>query len=86
MLLTVSGGSQFIFKDVVEEKQPLYFIMLNALFGAMLALVYTNDIFTAYVFIEINTIASCALIMAKGTPQSMVGTTHYLVISLLGSG
>lgn len=86
MLLTVSGGSQFIFKDVVEEKQSLYFIMLNALFGAMLALVYTNDIFTAYVFIEINTIASCALIMAKGTPQSMVGTTHYLVISLLGSG
>ncbi|MDD4843097.1 MAG: proton-conducting transporter membrane subunit [Anaerotignum sp.] len=86
MLLTVSGGSEFIFKDVVPEKQPLYFIMLNALFGAMLALVYTNDIFTAYVFIEINTIASCALIMAKGTPQSMVGTTHYLVISLLGSG
>ncbi|WP_304507279.1 complex I subunit 5 family protein [Anaerotignum sp.] len=86
MLLMVSGGSEFIFKDVLPEKQPLYFIMLNALFGAMLALVYTNDIFTAYVFIEINTIASCALIMAKGTPQSMVGTTHYLVISLLGSG
>ncbi|WP_352401070.1 proton-conducting transporter membrane subunit [Anaerotignum sp.] len=86
MLLTVSGGVDFIFKDVVEEKQPLYFIMLNAIFGSMLALIYTNDIFTAYVFIEINTIASCALIMAKGTPQSMVGTTHYLVISLLGSG
>ena len=47
---------------------------------------YTNDIFTAYVFIEILTIASCALIMAKGTAQAMVGTTHYLVISLLGSG
>ncbi|KXL53323.1 Na(+)/H(+) antiporter subunit D [Anaerotignum neopropionicum] len=86
MLLTVSGGAEFVFKDVVEEKQSLYFIMLNALFGSMLALVYTNDIFTAYVFIEVNTIASCALIMAKGTPQSMVGTTHYLVISLLGSG
>lgn len=86
MLLTVSGGLDFILKDVVEEKQKLYFIMLNAIFGAMLALIYTNDIFTAYVFIEINTIASCALIMAKGTPQSMVGTTHYLVISLLGSG
>ncbi|WMI80208.1 complex I subunit 5 family protein [Anaerotignum sp. MB30-C6] len=86
MLLTVSGGLDFIMKDVVAEKQPLYFIMLNALFGAMLALIYTNDIFTAYVFIEINTIASCALIMAKGTPESMVGTTHYLVISLLGSG
>lgn len=86
MFLTVTGGSELIFKDIVPEKQNLYFIMLNALFGAMLALVYTNDLFTAYVFIEINTIASCALIMAKGTKQSMVGTTHYLVISLLGSG
>lgn len=86
MFLTVTGGANFIYMEVVPEKQNLYFIMLNALFGAMLALVYTNDLFTAYVFIEINTIASCALIMAKGTPQSMVGTTHYLTISLLGSG
>lgn len=86
MFLTVTGGSDFIYKEIVPEKQNLYFIMLNALFGAMLALVYTNDMFTAYVFIEINTIASCALIMAKGTANAMVGTTHYLVISLMGSG
>lgn len=86
MFLTVTGGSESIYKEIVPQKQNYYFIMLNALFGAMLALVYTNDIFTAYVFIEINTIASCALIMVKGTKQSMVGTTHYLVISLLGSG
>ena len=86
MLLTTVGGASFIAHDVVPEKQNFYYIMLNALFGAMLALTYTNDIFTAYVFIEILTIASCALIMAKGTAQSMVGTTHYLVISLLGSG
>ena len=85
MLLTTTGGQEFIFHDVVPEKQSFYFIMLNALFGSMLALAYTNDIFTAYVFIEILTIASCALIMAKGTAQAMVGTTHYLVISLLDS-
>ncbi len=86
MLLTTAGGREFIFHDVVAEKQNLYFIMLNAIFGGMLALVYTNDMFTAYVFIEILTIVSCAMIAAKGTAQSMVSTTHYLVISLLGSG
>lgn len=86
MLLTSTGGQEFVFQDVVPEKQRFYYVMLHALFGAMLALVYTNDIFTAYVFIEILTIASCALILAKGTAQAMVGTTHYLVISLLGSG
>ena len=86
MFLTITGGSEFLFKDIVPEKQNLVFIMLNATFGAMLAMIYTNDIFTAYVFIEILTIASCALIMAKGTKQSVVGTTHYLVIGCLGSG
>lgn len=57
MLLTTTGGQEFIFHDIVPEKQSFYFIMLNALFGSMLALAYTNDIFTAYVFIEILTIA-----------------------------
>lgn len=30
-----------------------------------LALVYTNDFFTAYVFVEISTIAACGLILGK---------------------
>lgn len=86
MFLTVLGGQSNIFSDIVPEKQNLYFITLNLLLGSMLALIYTNDVFTAYVFIEINTIASCALIMAKGTGESIVATIHYLIISLLGSG
>lgn len=86
MFLTVTGGSDIIFKEIVPEKQNLYFIMLNATFGAMLAMTYTNDIFTGYVFIEILTIASCTLILAKGTKQAIVGTTHYLVFGCMGSG
>lgn len=47
---------------------------------------YTNDMFTGYVFIEILTIASCTLILARGTKQAIVGTTHYLVFGCMGSG
>ncbi len=86
MFLTITGGSDIIFKEIVPEKQNLYFIMLNATFGAMLAMTYTNDIFTGYVFIEILTIASCTLILARGTKQAIVGTTHYLVFGCMGSG
>ena len=86
MFLTITGGSEQIFAEVVPEKQSFYFIMLNATFGAMLAMTYTNDMFTAYVFIEILTIASCTLILAKGTKQAIVGTTHYLVFGCVGSG
>ena len=86
MFLTVTAGSEQIFREIVPEKQKFYFIMLNATFGAMLAMTYTNDMFTAYVFIEILTIASCTLILARGTKQAMVGTTHYLVFGCMGSG
>jgi len=86
MFLTITAGSKQLFQEIVPEKQNFYFIMLNATFGAMLAMTYTNDLFTAYVFIEILTIASCTLILAKGTKQSIVGTTHYLVFGCVGSG
>lgn len=86
MFLTILGGSEEIFREIVPEKQRFYFIMLNATFGAMLAMTYTNDLFTGYVFIEILTIASCTLILAKGTKQAIVGTTHYLVFGCVGSG
>lgn len=86
MILTITGGLENIYEDILPEKLNLYFIMMNLLFGSMLALIYTNDVFTAYVFIEINTIASCGLIMAKGTGESIVATIHYLIISQLGSG
>ena len=86
MATTMLGGAKFIQNDILAEKQNLYFVMINLLFGSMLALIYTNDIFTAYVFLEINTIASCAIIMAKGTGESIAATLHYLIICLLGSG
>ncbi len=86
MATTLLGGAKFIQNDILAEKQNLYFVMINLLFGSMLALIYTNDIFTAYVFLEINTIASCAIIMAKGTGESIAATLHYLIICLLGSG
>lgn len=86
MLMALLGGRKDIFDDVLPEKQKLYFIMLNLILAALLALTYTNDIFTAYVFIEISTIAACAIVMAKDTSATLVATMRYLIMSLLGSG
>ncbi len=86
MILTVIGGEYMIEKDILPEKQSMYFVMLSLVFGAMIALIYTNDLFTGYVFIEINTICSCALIMSKDSGTSILSTIRYLIMSLLGSG
>lgn len=86
MILSLLGGMDHIFEDCDSGKINLYFTMVSLLMSSLLALIYTNDLFTAYVFVEINTIASCALVMLKSSSKPLVATTRYMVMSLLGSG
>ena len=86
MLLSLAAGMKHIFHDVLPEKQNYYFLMMNLLYASLLALIYTNDLFTAYVFVEINTLTSCSIVMLKHSKETLVATTRYLIMSLLGSG
>ncbi|MEG1801226.1 MAG: sodium:proton antiporter, partial [Oscillospiraceae bacterium] len=65
MLASLVSGKSDIFEDVKPGKVNLFYIMVNLLLSSLLALIYTNDIFTAYVFVEINTLSACAIVMAK---------------------
>lgn len=87
MILSLFGGMHHIEKDVEESKYNLYFTMISLLTSSLLALVYTNDLFTGYVFVEINTMASCALVMVRyRSGKALVATLRYMFMSLLGSG
>ena len=86
MLFSLLGGAKRIFSDLEEEKYKLFYVMVNLVHAALAALAYTNDIFTGYVFIEICTIASCALLMARSHGKSLVAATRYMIFSLMGSG
>ena len=87
MLLSLMGGMHHIFEDTEDTKSNLYFTLVMLLSASLLALVYTNDLFTGYVFVEINTIASCALVMIRyRSGKALVATVRYLFMSLLGSG
>ena len=86
MLLSLLAGMKHIFHDVLPEKLTYYFIMMDLLYASLLALIYTNDLFTAYVFVEINTLTSCSIVMLKHSKETIVATTRYLIMSLLGSG
>ncbi|MBR6020718.1 MAG: sodium:proton antiporter [Lachnospiraceae bacterium] len=86
MLLSIIGGYRFTAVDVPEDKQNLYYIMMNLLLSSLLALIYTNDMFTGYVFIEINTISACGLIMIRGWGRNLLAAIKYMIMSLLGSG
>ena len=86
MVLSLMGGVKKIDDHILHDKQSLYYVMLLLLTAALMAQVYTNDIFTAYVFVEIMTIAACALISARTKGRTLVAATRYMVMNLLGSG
>lgn len=86
MLLSVVGGMSHTFRDVEPEKLNLFFIMIDLMLSSLLALIYTNDLFTAYVFVEINTIAGCGLIMIRQKGRSFSAAIRYMIMSQLGSG
>nr|WP_296484088.1 proton-conducting transporter membrane subunit [uncultured Acetatifactor sp.] len=86
MLLCMMGGAREREQHIEESKRNLYYVMVNLLLCSLLALIYTNDLFTAYVFVEINTISACGLIMIRQTGRTIEAATRYMIMSLLGSG
>lgn len=86
MLLSMLGGMKERLTQIEETKQNLYYIMVNLLLCSLLALIYTNDLFTAYVFVEINTISACGLIMIRQNGRTFEAAIRYMIMSLLGSG
>ena len=86
MFLSLIGGYSHIKHDVPDKKGSLYYVSTTFLLCSMLALVYTNDLFTAYVFIEINTITACGIIVSRDNRKALAAAIRYLIMSLVGSG
>lgn len=86
MLLSMLGGRKKLFDEVEVTKHNIYYILTDLLLSSLLALVYTNDLFTAYVFVEINTISACGLIMIRQNGRTIEAAVRYMIMSLLGSG
>lgn len=86
MLLCVCGGMMERRENLQESKVNFYYAIVSLITASLLALVYTNDLFTAYVFIEILTLGAAGLIMISQTGRSTVSAIRYLIMNLMGSG
>ena len=86
LLCAVLGGWHFLRIDVEESKINLFFALLNLMTAALMALVWTNDVFTGYVFLEILTLSSCGLIIAREIGRTTLAAVRYMILNLLGSG
>jgi len=86
LTLCVIGGSRSLTEDVEPKRLNLFGVMIGLLTAATAAIVFTNDLFTAYVFIEIMTLSAGALIAVTNRGKALFSSARYMVMNLLGSG
>lgn len=85
MLFSFVGGLLPSIREIESTKYNIYCILVDLLLLALQALVYTNDLFTAYVFIEINTLAAAGLVMMRQKGRNLVAGVRYMMMNLVGS-
>ena len=85
MLFSFVGGMLPSIREIEGTKYNIYCILVDLLLLALQALVYTNDLFTAFVFIEINTLAAAGLVMMRQKGRNLVAGVRYMMMNLVGS-
>lgn len=86
LLLCVLGGYKRLQEDVRETKINYFFTLICLVLVSCISLIYTNDIFTGFVFLEISTLSSCGLLMIKEKGYTTLATIRYMIFNLVGSG
>lgn len=72
-------------RDVEEDRIARYYTIVLVLVFAMLVLIYTNDLFNAYVFMAIVAITATALVSIKQKKENFMASFRYLILSEVGS-
>ena len=71
--------------EIDESKSSLFYgLMLFSITG-LLGIAISNDIFNIYVLLEVNSIASYALVAAKNGKESKKAAFNYLIFGTIGS-
>ncbi|CQR48040.1 Na(+)/H(+) antiporter subunit D [Paraliobacillus sp. PM-2] len=69
----------------IKSYKHEYFIFTYIMTAGIAGMVLTADLFNLYVFLEVSSLSSCALVALKKTNKGLEGAYKYLVMSTLGS-
>ncbi len=86
MFCSVAAGHRFVNMDIDESKINLYYAELNLMTAALMSIIWTNDIFSGYVFVEILTLTSCGILIVRELGRTTLAAVRYMILNLLGSG
>lgn len=85
LLSSVIGGKNFVETDIDKSKESLYYGLINLMTSALMAMTWTNDLFSGYVFLEILTLTSCGVLIVREIGRTTLAAVRYMIMNLLGS-
>ena len=86
MLCALSGGCGDLLISSRKTSKNLYHALCLLLTSSLLSQIYSNDLFTCYVFLEIMTLTACALIISRESGHALAAGMRYMVLNMVGSG
>lgn len=86
MLCAVLAGWHYVQIDIDASKINIYYAILNLMTAALMAMTWTNDIFSGYVFLEILTLTSCGALIVREIGRTTLAAVRYMILNLVGSG
>jgi len=84
-LLTTLYSKKYIVHEVKPHKIGYYYSLVMLLLAGLIGICLTGDCFNFYVFLEVASISSYALVAISGKGQSLEAAFKYMLIGAFGS-
>ena len=92
LLLLISGmafvlllfGRKSVEAEISHKKTGMFYAIFLLLFAGLMGMVISNDIFNIYVFLEISSLATYALIAMGRDRRALTASYNYLVVGTIG--
>ncbi len=85
LLAVVLYSPRSVEREIDEHRRTWFYSLYLLLVGGLLGIVVTGDIFNMYVFIEISSLATYALITAGRRREALAACFHYLILGTIGA-
>ncbi|MBT8122623.1 MAG: monovalent cation/H+ antiporter subunit D family protein, partial [Gammaproteobacteria bacterium] len=72
-------------REIPEEKIPLFYTAMLLCLAGLLGITQTGDIFNVFVFLEISSLSSYALISLGNKRQALTAAYQYLIMGTIGA-
>ena len=83
--ITMTAARESILKEIAEDRIYLFYTAFLLNLAGLSGVIVTGDVFNVFVFVEIASLSSYAMISASRQKQSLLAAYRYLILGTVGA-